>query len=74
MTPTQSKMARAALGWSAADLAKAAGVGYATAARFEAGATIQPDKLEAMRATFVREGIAFTNGGQRAGVSYLRRD
>jgi transcriptional regulator with XRE-family HTH domain len=74
MNPTQSKMARVALGWSGADLAKAAGLGSATVARFELGQTIQPDKLEAMRAAFVKEGIAFENGGKRAGVSYLRRD
>ena len=74
MNPTQSKMARVALGWSAADLAKAAGVGYATAARFEAGQTVQPSKVESMRAALVKEGIAFENGGKRAGVSYLRQD
>ena len=67
-------MARVALGWSAADLARAAGIGYATVARFEAGQTVQPDKVEAMRAALVAEGIAFENGGRRAGVSYLRRD
>lgn len=67
-------MARVALGWSGADLAKAAGIGPATVARFELGQTVQPEKLEAMRAAFVKESIAFENGGKRAGVSYLRRD
>jgi transcriptional regulator with XRE-family HTH domain len=74
MNPLQSKMARVALGWSVSELATAAGVGRATAARFELGQNVQPAKVEAMRSAFVREGIAFTNGGGRQGVSYLRRD
>jgi transcriptional regulator with XRE-family HTH domain len=74
MNPTQSKMARVALGWSGADLAAAAGIGYATVARFESGQTVQPENVEAMRQALAAEGIAFDNGGKRAGVSYLRRD
>ena len=74
MSPTQCKMARTALKWSAADLSKAAGVGYATVARFESGETVQPESLEKMRAALVVEGIAFVNGGKRAGVTYLRKD
>jgi transcriptional regulator with XRE-family HTH domain len=64
-------MARVALGWSGADLARAAGVGPATVARFELGQVVQPEKVEAMRTAFVAQGIAFENGGKRAGVSYL---
>jgi len=67
-------MARAALGWSVDQLAKASGVGSRTIARFEAGQAIQPEKMEAMRGALVAKGIAFTNGGKRAGVSYLRAD
>lgn len=67
-------MARAALGWSVAQLARAASVGERTVAKFEAGGNVLPETLEALRATLVREGIAFINGGKRAGVSYLRKD
>lgn len=74
MNVTQCRMARAALGWTLDDLADASRVGRRTVAKFEAGGTILPEKLEALRAAFVREGIAFTNGGKRAGVSYLRAD
>lgn len=74
MNVTQCRMARAALGWSLDDLAEASGVARRTVAKFEGGGNILPDKLEALRATLVREGIAFTNGGKRAGVSYLRKD
>jgi len=67
-------MARAALGWSVSDLADASGVGRATVARFELGQKVQPEGIEKMRAALVKEGVGFTNGGKRAGVSYLRRD
>lgn len=67
-------MARTALKWSAADLAEAAGIGYATVARFESGDSVQPESIEKMRAALVKEGIAFINGGKRIGVSCLRRD
>jgi len=74
MNVTQCRMARAALGWSLDDLAGASGVGRATVARFESGVTVQPETSERLRQAFVANGIAFTNGGKRAGVSYLRAD
>lgn len=67
-------MARAALDWTLDDLARASGVGRRTVAKFEGGETVQPETVEKLRATLVAEGIAFTNGGKRAGVSYLRKD
>ena len=67
-------MARAALEWSLDQLAHLAGVNKRTIMRHEAGEPIQPEKLEAIRSALVAEGIAFTNGGKRAGVSYLRKD
>lgn len=70
----QCRMARAALGWSVAELAKAAGVGERTVAKFEGGGNVLPEIVEKLRATFVTQGIAFENGGKRAGVSYLLRD
>ena len=64
-------MARAALGWSLDDLAAHSGVSRRTCARFEADGSVSPETVEKLRATFVAQGIAFENGGKRAGVSYL---
>ncbi len=61
-------MARAALGWSAADLASAAQVGARTVARFELGETVQPDKVEAMRRAFLAAGVQFVDSGKLAGA------
>lgn len=74
MNRTQCKMARAALGWSVDDLAQASGVGRRTIARLEVGETVQSETSERLRQAFVGAGIGFTDGGQRAGVTYLRQD
>jgi len=63
MTAEQCRMARAALKWSAADLAGEAGLGYATVARFEAGSPVQADSIAAMRATLERGGVEFIAPG-----------
>jgi transcriptional regulator with XRE-family HTH domain len=70
----QSKMARAALGWSIREAAAKAGLGVATVARFEAG-IVQPTKanLATLRQTFEREGVVFLDDGEGPGVK-LRRD
>lgn len=60
-------MARAALGWSANDLAVAAGVGYATVARFESGQTIAPQTLDLMRSAIEREGVTLIDSGKFSG-------
>lgn len=74
MNVIQCRMARAALSWSWDNLAQASGVSRRTIAKFEGGGSILPENVEALRATFVREGIEFVNGGKRAGVTYTRRD
>jgi transcriptional regulator with XRE-family HTH domain len=61
-------MGRAALNWSAADLAKAAGVGYATVARFETGANVQPEKVQALRAALEGAGVQIVGTGKLAGA------
>lgn len=61
-------MARAALHWSAADLARASAVGYATVARFELGQTVQPDKVAAMRQALEDQRVRFVEDGPFAGV------
>ena len=58
--PVQSKMARAALGWSVRDLAREASVGVNTVVRFEAG-QVQPiaATLAAIQRAFEAAGIIF---------------
>lgn len=74
MNVTQCKMARAALSWSIADLARQSGVGERTVAKFETGGNVLPETVETLRACFVRHGVEFINGGKRAGVAYQRKD
>jgi transcriptional regulator with XRE-family HTH domain len=52
MDPKQSRMARAGLGWRAADLAEAAGIGSATVARFELGRPVDEASILKMRKAF----------------------
>jgi ribosome-binding protein aMBF1 (putative translation factor) len=71
----QCKMARVALGWNAATLAKAAQVGVATVNRFEAGSgTNIPSTIAAIKRALESAGVEFIeeNGGG-AGVR-LRKD
>ena len=69
MTPTQSRMARAALQWSLTDLAKAAGVGRATAARFELGEAVGPEPIDKMRSALADAGTDFLHKAGRVGVT-----
>jgi predicted transcriptional regulator len=72
--PVQSKMARAALGWSAADLAKHAQVGVATVNRFEAGQSNPiPSTIAAMKRAMEEAGVEFTNG-EAPGVRLHQQD
>lgn len=66
ITAVQSKMARAALGWSTSELAKRAQVGVATVNRFETGQAIPiPSTLAAIKRAMEDAGIQFIpeNGG-----------
>ena len=74
MNVTQCRMARAALDWTLDELARRSGVSRRTIVKFERGGNVLPENMETLRATLVAAGVAFTNGGKRAGVSYLRRD
>jgi transcriptional regulator with XRE-family HTH domain len=60
ITATQSKMARAALGWSIREAAAKANLGVSTVARFEAGIA-QPTRanLAAMRQAYEGAGVEF---------------
>jgi transcriptional regulator with XRE-family HTH domain len=52
-------MARAALGWSIADLAEEAGIGKNTALRMELGGNITMDTMRAIEGAFVKAGVLF---------------
>ena len=60
-------MARAALGWSLDDLAAASGVSRRTLARFEAGETVLPARVEALRHALEAKGVLFIDSGRLAG-------
>lgn len=62
-------MAKAALGWSAKDLAAASGLGYATIARYEAGKTVDDDSERKMREALIAAGADFTRKAGRVGVT-----
>lgn len=70
MTPTQSRMARAALKWSIDDLAAASNVGRATIARFELGENVTAERIAAMRAAFEAKRVRFIEDGPFAGGVY----
>jgi len=64
ITPSQLKAARALLGWSQADLARASQLGPSTVADFERNErTPQPNNLSAMRAALEGAGLQFLAGG-----------
>lgn len=68
MNRKQCKMARAALGWRAADLADASGVHRVTVARYEGGGEVDAKTLGAMREAFEREGVTFAARSGRVTV------
>jgi transcriptional regulator with XRE-family HTH domain len=75
ITPEQCRAARALLDWSQTDLAKAAGTGQATVARFERGArTPYANTLKALRATLETAGVVFTPGTAATGPGVHLRD
>lgn len=66
MTPTQSRMARAALGWSLDQAASAAGIQRITAARFETGKSGPgaAASIAALRAAYEAAGIILIEAGK----------
>ena len=52
MTPTQCRMARAALGWTIRSLADRANVAPSTINHFEKGRHVHEDSIKAIEATF----------------------
>lgn len=69
MTPTQSRMARAALQWSLHDLAAAALISRMSCARFELGETVAAETVEAIRKALADAGADFIRKAGRIGVT-----
>jgi transcriptional regulator with XRE-family HTH domain len=65
MNPVQSRMARAALGWTIVDLARAADVSTNTVNRFESGNDARLSSVGKMRSAMEAAGVEFIaeNGG-----------
>jgi len=61
-------MARAALDWSLNDLAAASTVSRRTIARFEAGDSVLPKRVEALRQAFEDHGVQFVTSGSMIGA------
>lgn len=74
MSPEQSRMARAALGWSLTRLAAEANIGRATVARFELGEPVQSASIDAMVRAFTTAGMEMIEAGRplKAGGSGVR--
>lgn len=64
LSPLQSRLARAALGWSIKEAASAAGVGFNTLARFEVGGDTYAKTLQKITATYEAAGVTFLSAGQ----------
>ena len=67
MNVRQCRMARAALDWSQQDLATNSGVSARTVIRYEAGESVLPARVQAMRVAIEEKGVLFIDSGQMAG-------
>ncbi len=66
ITGAQCRTARAALSWSQADLAQAAGTGVRTIVNFERGHRLpQRSTLKVLHLALLAAGIEFIDGGAR---------
>lgn len=65
ISPIQSRMARAAIGWGVRDLARETGVSADTIARLERGEELKLVTLQRIRDVFEAAGVEFIpeNGG-----------
>ena len=69
MTPTQCKMARVGLSWSADHLSEKCGVSRITIARFESGLAVAAASIEAIRAALDAAGADFTRKAGKIAVA-----
>lgn len=65
ITGAQSRLARALLGWSAANIAKAAGVSLSTVQRFEAGGKAIASVKRSIAGAIEAVGVELIEGGAR---------
>ena len=61
LTPTQCKMARAALDWGVRELAAAADINVNTVTRFESGKKANVSTQKLIKQAFEAVGVQFTN-------------
>ncbi|WP_215350711.1 helix-turn-helix domain-containing protein [Sphingopyxis soli] len=69
MTPTQCKMARVGLGFSADILSEKCGVSRVTIARFESGNAVAAASVDAILKALADAGADFTRRAGRIGVT-----
>lgn len=69
ITPTQIRMARAALRWGVRDLAAKSGITANTVSRIENGHDAMQSTIDAIRVAFESAGITFIPGGCYASES-----
>jgi len=65
LTPAQVRMARAALQWTVAELARRAGITTRTVLRYEHGENVTVETLLKLKAAFEEAGVTWVpeNGG-----------
>lgn len=63
ITASQSRMARAALGWSIRETARKAHIGTNTLSRFETGAETYTSTVRALRDAYETAGVEFVDRG-----------
>ena len=68
LLPGQVRMARAALGWSLADLANRAEVNPNTISRYETGREVMSGVIHKLEAALRAEGLVFFEDGEEIGV------
>jgi transcriptional regulator with XRE-family HTH domain len=73
VVPSQSWLARDALGWTVTDLARAAGVSVGAVQRFESGAVPRPETLEAIQRALEMAGIIFIDASEGGPGVRLRK-
>ena len=74
ITPSQVRMARAALGWGVRDLGKRAGIAANTVSRFENGFGAMVETLVRIQETLETAGIVFISADQQGGPGVRLRD
>ena len=74
ITPSQIRMARAALGWSVHELGKRAGVSGNTVSRFENGSGAMVDTLVRMQTALESAGVVFIPADHTGGPGVRLRE